>query len=387
MPDARPGILLVTRNFPPLRGGMERLNQRMLEGLARHGRVDLVGPAGCAAFAAAATQVRQAPAAPLWRFLPAALAAALQLARRHRPRLVLAGSGLAAPLAWLAARSVRARCAVYLHGLDLIVPNRAYQTFWLPFIRRCDIAIANSRNTARLAIERGVDPARLHVVHPGTDLPAPDPGARARFRDTHGLGERPLLLSVGRLTARKGLAEFVRDILPGVLAGQPDALLLVIGADATDALAAQAGSTRQRIIDAARGAGVEHALRLLPPCDDAALGAAYRAADLHVFPVRAVAGDVEGFGMVAVEAAAHGLPTVAFRVGGVADAVVDDVTGTLVAAADHAAFVRAVLDWLPRSRQAGTRGRCAEAARVFAWDRFDAQLQALLSKSSRAGKP
>jgi len=227
---------------------------------------------------------------------------------------------------------------------------------------------------------------RLDVVHPGTDLPAPDPDARRRFRAAHDLGGRPVLLSVGRLTQRKGLAEFVREVLPGVLAAQPEALLLVIGGDAIDALAAQAGSTRQRILDTAREAGVEHALRLLPPCDDAALAAAYRAADLHVFPGRAMPGDVEGFGMVAVEAAAHGLPTVAYRVGGVGDAVVEDATGTLVEARDHAAFVRAALDWLARSRHPGTRERCADAARAFAWDRFDAQLQALLPASARTGE-
>lgn len=369
-------VLLVTRNFPPLRGGMERLNQRLLAGLAESGPVQLVGPQGCAAHAPVRTDVAQVPASPLWRFFVAALPATLRMARRHRPRLVLAGSGLTAPLAWAAARMFGARSAVYLHGLDLIVPNRVYQSLWLPFIRRCDIAIANSRNTALLACERGVERHRLHVVFPGTDLPAPDPEARSRFRAAHDLGDRHLLLSVGRLTPRKGLAEFVADVLPSVLARHPDTLLLVIGHDAGDALTGATGvSQRQRILDAARNAGLQGALRLLPPCDDAALSDAYRAADVHVFPVMEVTGDVEGFGMVAIEAAAHGLPTVAYAAGGVEDAVAPGESGLLVPPGDATAFAAAVVAMLDAPP---SLARIAAHAQRFAWERFSGDMAAVL---------
>jgi phosphatidyl-myo-inositol dimannoside synthase len=373
MPESVNGVLLVTRNFPPLRGGMERLNQRMLAGLARRGHAALVGPRGCATHAPPGTPISQVAAAPLWRFLAGALPATWQMARRYRPRVVLAGSGLTAPFAWLGARLVGARSAVYLHGLDLVAPSRLYQLLWLPFIRHCDVAIANSSNTTRLAQVRGVLPGRLRIVHPGTDLPRPDPGARQRFRQVHGLAGRPVLLSVGRLTPRKGLAEFVREALPIILARHPDALLLVIGHDASDALATGRGaiSQRQRILETARLAGIEHAVRVLPPCDDATLSEAYRAADVHVFPLREVPGDVEGFGMVAVEAAAHGLPTVAHRAGGVEDAVVDGCSGLLVPAGDAAAFAGAVLAVLASPP---SEAQLLAHARRFAWHRFDREI-------------
>lgn len=373
MPEPENGVLLVTRNFPPLRGGMERLNQRMLAGLARHSHVALVGPRGCATHAPPGAAIAQVPAAPAWRFLAGALPATWRMARRCRPRVVLAGSGLTAPFAWMGARLVGARSAVYLHGLDLVVPSHTYQWLWLPFICRCDVAIVNSGNTSQLAQERGVLAGRIRVVHPGTDLPQPDPGARQRFRHLHGLDDRPVLLSVGRLTPRKGLAEFVRDTLPLILARCPDALLLVIGHDASDALATGAGaaSQRQRILDSAERAGIEHAVRMLPPCDDATLSDAYRAADVYVFPLHEVPGDVEGFGMVAVEAAAHGLPTVAHRAGGVEDAVAQGQSGLLVPAGDATAFadaVLAVLD-LPPSED-----KMHAHASQFAWDRFDREI-------------
>lgn len=376
MPDRERGALLVTRNFPPLRGGMERLNQRMLEGLASTMPVALVGPRGSREFAPAEAVVDEVPGAPLWKFIPAAMIAGLRQAFRGRPGVVLAGSGLTAPLAWLAARAIGARCAVYLHGLDIVVSNRVYHWCWLPAIRRCDLAIANSRNTARLAVAHGIEERRISVVNPGTDLPPPDPAARRRFRSQHQLDEVPLLLAVGRLTPRKGLVRFVSEVLPTVLAVRPDAVFVIIGADASDALVRNRHSEHARIVESARAAGVGHALRWLPHCDDVTLSAAYRAADVHVFPLLEMPGDIEGFGMVAIEAAAHGLPTVAYAVGGVGDAVAEGITGSLCAAGDTAAFGAEVVRWL--SASAEDRRQCERHAARFAWDRFDAELQAAL---------
>lgn len=373
----RAGALLVTRNFPPLRGGMERLNQRLLAALGGCGQVALVGPAGASRFAPAQADVLEVPASPLWRFFAAVFPAAIRMARRHRPAIVVAGSGLTAPFAWIAARLCGARSVVYLHGLDLVVPNRVYRMLWLPLIRRCDVAIANSRNTARLAIERGVAPGRLHVVNPGTDLPRLEPGAGQRFREQHGLLGRQVMLSVGRLTRRKGLRHFVGAVLPRVLERHPGAVLLVIGADADDALTADGSSEHASILARARAAGVEPAIRWLPPCDDATLSVAYQASDVHVFPVVDIPGDVEGFGMVAVEAAAHGLPTVAHAVGGVPDAVADGRSGTLVPPEDAKAFAEAVLHWLQVGGSA--RDACRAHGAAFGWDRFEAGVRSALS--------
>ena len=121
---------------------------------------------------------------------------------------------------------------------------------------------------------------------------------------------------------------------------------------------------------------VSWALRMVGSCDDAALAEAYQGADVHVFPVRHVDGDVEGFGMVAIEAAAHGLPTVAFRVGGVPDAVIDGSTGTLVEPGDYCIFARETLRWMEPS--IATRERCRSTARQFSWDRFNRQVGSAL---------
>ncbi|HVI25619.1 MAG TPA: glycosyltransferase family 4 protein [Xanthomonadaceae bacterium] len=362
----------MTRNLPPLLGGMEKLNHRLAAGLAEWAEVEVVGPVGCGASMRWARS-REVPASPLWKFVPAAATAALASVVRRRPHLVLAGSGLSAPLAKLAAGVARARSAVYLHGLDLIVDQPVYRAVWLPAIRRTDIAIVNSRNTRRLAIQAGVAEQRAHVVNPGTELPAPQPAARERFRRRFGLGDAPVLLSVGRLTARKGLAAFVACALPALRARYPDLVLAVIGNDAPDALHRVGGGSAE-LLSIAECAGVASAVRLLGACDDTTLQEAYAGADLHVFPVREVAGDVEGFGMVAIEAAAQGLATVAFDVGGVADAVTAD-SGALVAATDYEGLTAEILRWLGEGYD---RARCRAAAARFSWDRFDAEVKTLL---------
>ena len=379
MSDARPHVLVITRNLPPLLGGMERLNQRMIHSLVSDYNVGIIGPAGCGEYFRGDTvDVVEVPHRPLWRFILHSLVQGMRLARRKRPQIVIAGSGLTAPATRVAAAIAGARSVVYLHGLDLTVPNRLYRACWLPFVRRMDLALANSRNTARLAFEKGVAANRLQVLHPGTDLPAPDPVSGRNFRRDHGFGARPILLSVGRLTRRKGLAEFVKEALPAILSTHPQALLLVIGEEASNALNASADSERERIMESARKAGMADAVRILPHCDEAVLSAAFRAADVYVFPVLAVPGDVEGFGMVAIEAAAHGLPTVAFGVGGVPDAVIEGQSGSLVAERDYDGFASRIGYWLSLRDEPEVATRCVEAAAPFGWDVFGQQLRELL---------
>lgn len=381
-------ILHVTRNLPPLVGGMERLNWHIADGLSRHANVQVVGPIGSGAFKPAGVDVQEVPLRPLWRFLLVSAWRALRLARRQRPHLVLAGSGLTAPAAWLAARACGARAAVYVHGLDVAVRHPVYRMLWHPVLRRMDVVVANSRATACFARELGIHADRLRIVHPGVELPSvpQSPETLREFRERHGLGNARILLSIGRLTYRKGLREFVRNSLPSIVKEAPDVVLAVIGDAPTDALLAGVQS-RDSIQAVADAAGVGQHLRFLGVITDPReLACAYETADLHVFPVRELPGDPEGFGMVAIEAAAHGLPTVAFAVGGVVDAVQDGVSGRLVANADYPALVSAVVALLqpPTSRLRESARAFAEG---FAWPRFEDRLWAALLPDTRRPVP
>ena len=149
----RQTVLMVTRNMPPLRGGMERLNLQIAIELQKGFDLLVVGPRGCAASLPAAVTVVEADHRSLGRFLLTALGRAVRLAARRRPALVLAGSGVTAPLAFVAARLCGAQAAVYAHGLDLVAPHVAYRLGWLPFLRRMDRCIVNSRHMSFIEFE------------------------------------------------------------------------------------------------------------------------------------------------------------------------------------------------------------------------------------------
>ena len=377
-------MLLVTRNLPPLLGGMERLNWHMVEELAQFAQTEVVAPQDSLLPPDSGASLHGTPGRPLWRFLAAAGLRAAQRARRWRPHVVLAGSGLTAPLAWIAAQCCGARAAVYLHGLDIGLRHPVYSMLWLPFIRRMDIVIANSNATREMALGRGIASSRIRLLHPGVaaPVPLPPPGpSQAEFRLEHRLDAGPILLSVGRLTERKGLREFVRDVMPLIAARRPDVQLVVVGDTAGDALAARSQS-RQSIMGEAARHGLGARVHFIGAITDrAALGAAYRAAALHVFPVRQIEGDPEGFGMVAVEAAAQGLPTVAYSTGGVVDAVSEGVTGYLVPAHNAEAFALKTCDLLEAPLPSAPMQAFAA---TFAWPAFGGALRTILMPPSDA---
>lgn len=371
-----PGVvraLLVTRNFPPLVGGMERLNRHILAALARRGPVVLVGPQGSDAHATFAASVLEVPLRPLALFLVRAMVATIGAVLRPAPNIVVAGSGLTAPHAWVAARLSGARYAVYVHGLDLVVDDAIYQRIWLPIIRRADRIVANSRHTAQLAIARGVPSDRVRVISPGTDCSIGENVDAVQVRARYGLGDGPILLSVGRLTPRKGLVPFVDEVLPVVVARYPDVRLVIVGDDASDALRGGAGSERERILEAASSGGLASHVRLVGRLTDAELAAIYSCANLHVFPVVDLPGDIEGFGMVALEAAARGVPTVGYAVGGIPDAVESGVSGELVEAGDAAALARVIFSWLDVTRP-GSAAACRAFAMRNSWEAFEGRL-------------
>ena len=201
------------------------------------------------------------------------------------------------------------------------------------------------------------------------------------FRQQHGLGTRPLLLAVGRLTPRKGILEFVRDCLAGIASALPEVLLVVIGDEAPDALTGSGTGARHDIEALAVLHGVQRNLAFLGPCSDEDLSAAYAASSVCIFPVREQPGDVEGFGMVAIEAAAHGLPTVAFAIGGIPDAVSDGVSGRLIRSGDYAGFTDATLGYL-RGREEFNSAACRHFAAGFEWAKFGARLRSVLGDST-----
>nr|WP_256595769.1 glycosyltransferase family 4 protein [Pseudomonas sp. RW407] len=349
---------------------MERLNWHLIQELAKAAQVMTIGPSEAALLVPSNTIFNPVPLRPLWRFLSSAFRQALCISRRWRPHIIMAGSGLTAPIALLAARTCGAKAVAYVHGLDVTIQNPIYKTLWLPALRRMDRIIANSHSTAEFARLAGISEQRIGLVHPGVTVPAPPASTDQlqNFRAKHNLEGRDVLISVGRLTARKGLREFVQLALPLIVAERPDALLLIVGSTPNDALHAHT-QTAESIEEVARTAGVANNVRLIGQITNTdELLTAYQSAIAHIFPVRHIPNDTEGFGMVAIEAAANGVPTVAFATGGIIDAVAEGESGYLAPPEDYEFLAQLALRVIKSPGSMHTT--CLRHSVAFAWENF-----------------
>lgn len=374
----RPKVLLITRNLPPLVGGMERLNWHMADELSRYADVKIVGPGGAATITPKNTTVREAPLKPLPLFLLIAFCKALWLAWRWRPTHIIAGSGLTAPITWFISKLIGANSCVYLHGFDITAPSRVYQRFWAPVFRKIDSVIVNSTPTKQLALVAGVPEHNIHLIFPGASLPKACQPAVAinTFKKQQGLENKKILLSVGRLTTRKGLCEFIENSLPSIVNEEPSAVLLIVGETPKNSLGASIQTEGAIIAQAQKSKVSKHVKFLGVITDQTLLSTVYEASDVHVFPVRHIPKDPEGFGMVAIEAAAHGLPTVAFATGGVVDAVADGQSGYLIDANNYLGFSQFVVQLL---RHPLPSGPIKTFAKRFSWNNFGLSIRKALT--------
>ncbi|HKU37363.1 MAG TPA: glycosyltransferase family 4 protein, partial [Polyangiales bacterium] len=225
-----------------------------------------------------------------------------------------------------------------------------------------------SRRTAQLLAAAGVEPARIEIVHNGVDPERFKPADASALRAELSSGG-PVLLTVARLVTRKGI-DVVLRALPELLARHPAATYVILG-DGPDyarlaRLASELGVTRNvRFVTAAQRDLAEY----------------YNACDVFVMPAREEAGDIEGFGLVFLEAGACGKPVVGARAGGAVDAIVDQETGVLVPPDDPAELARALLGLLDDPRRCEQLGR-ASRARILAgctWQHAAAKLARRLS--------
>ena len=369
-------IMMISRNFPPLTGGMERLFHQLYLQLSGEHQTALLGPAGSDAFVRDDCDVRTTTVSPTPWFLLASLGKGLVLrpAGRH-PEMIIGGSGLVAPIVVLLAKMRRARSVLLLHGLDIVADSYLYQRLFVPFLKRADMLVCNSRNTARLALRAGADEQRITIVHPGVDMPQNSLSQNDAKRSL-GLAGKTVLLSIGRLIPRKGLPEYVARGFSEFAAQHTDAVLLIAGFEPSQALNRRSSSVLGKLQSAITDYNLEDRVRLLGQVDDRSSHALYSAADAFVFPLQETVGDVEGFGMVAVEAAARGTPTVAFDCGGVADAVAEGVSGFLVSPGDYQAFNGA----LERAIDGGLRDSSRQFASRFAWEKYGEQMRDVVTR-------
>ncbi|GAA0323857.1 glycosyltransferase [Kineococcus aurantiacus] len=354
--------LVVTNDFPPRTGGIESFVHAVVRRLPEVGGGRVVvhtarqrGDAATdAALAAAGISVVRDPS-PLMVPTPGITRRVQRTAREHGADRVWFGA--AAPLGLMAPALRRAgvrRTVATTHG---------HEVWWssLPGSREALRRIGEGNDTVtylgdwcRSRVERPLTPAarsRMRRLTPGVDVEVfrPDPAARARVRAELGLGDRPVVVCVSRVVARKGQDVLVRA-LPRIRSRVPGAALLVVGD----------GPHRAAVERLAERTGVREHVVLTGAVPWERAPAYYAAGDVFCMPTRTRLGGLEpeALGICYLEAAACGLPVVAGDSGGAPDAVLPGVNGTVVDGRDVGQVADRVADLL----QDGTRARAWGAA-------------------------
>lgn len=361
-------VLVVTPDFPPDVGGIQELMGSLVRNLPEaEVRVLALGQEGAEEYdRAAGFEVRRAASTEMDRRLAALVLNARSFveARRFRPDVILSGHIVASLGAIVLRRVLKVPFVQYVHADEFRVRPRLAAAA----VRSADATIAVSRYTRDMALAAGAEPARVRVIPPGIEVPpevdVPREGS-------------PTLVTVATLKFDRKGHDVIARALPLVRERVPEARWIVVGD----------GPLRGALEEAIAANGIGDAVELRGRVDDAERDRILERADVFCMPSRVPeGGDVggEGFGIVYLEAAARGVPSIAGDVAGARDAVVDGETGLLVDPTDHVAVAGAIAELLADPERARGMGVAARRfAEGHAWPLIAARVEEVLREVAR----
>ena len=258
------------------------------------------------------------------------------------------------------------RLGAIVHGLDVTDPNPAYQAAVRRLCELLDVVMPVSRATEEQLVLRGLPRDKVQVVPNAVDLKRFE-GAAAKHTESgpvqiKGAPMLPddafLLVTVGRQVRRKGFAWFIENVMPKL----PGRVVFWLAGD---------GPERENIEMAIQRTGLSNRVCCLGRISEEELVQLYRRGQLFVMPNIVVPGDMEGFGIVMLEAGACGLPTLAADLEGIRDVIEEGVNGWFAPTEDEAAFAARIQALLEDSAEVHAASeRAAEyVMKTFSWDK------------------
>ena len=371
-----PRVLLVTNDFPPRPGGIQSF---------LHGLVSRLPPDNVIVYTSRWRGWEEWDAAQPFHVVREDTSVLLPTrAVGRRAQSLLREHGC--DVAWFGAAAPLGLLADSLRGAGarrVVATTHGHEAGWamLPGARQLLRRIASSVDVltylgdytrTRLAGAVGeTNAAKLQRLTPGVDAHVFRPGLGGQLREELGLADRPVIVCVSRLMPRKGQDTLVR-VLPALQQELGDAALLLVGG----------GPYRSRLESMVAEAGLQSSVTFTGSVPWDSLPGYYGAGDVFAMPCRTRLGgtDVEGLGIVYLEASACGLPVIAGDSGGAPDAVLPGETGFVVDGHN----VDASTDWLIRllsdrdfAQRVGAAGR-AWVERAWTWDAAAATLSRAL---------
>jgi phosphatidylinositol alpha-1,6-mannosyltransferase len=360
-------LLFVSHSFPPVdaplsnMGGMQRVATELHAAL--EARDDIA--------------IRTLALRSSWRWVhvkavPFLVSLAARLDREaavHRADTILFTSmttALPLLIAGTALRRKGIRLAAIVHGLDVTDPNPLYQIAVRRLCGFLDVAMPVSRATGEELVARGLPRDRVQVVPNAVDLERFDGVAASRGEPGYPRiagapplrGDAFLLVTVGRQVRRKGFAWFIENVMPRL----PERVVFWLAGD---------GPERENIERTIERTGLQRRVCCLGKISENELVELYRRGQLFVMPNIVVSGDMEGFGIVMLEAGACGLPALAADLEGIRDVIEEGVNGWLAPSGNADAFVQRIESLLaePEALRAASASTADYVSSTFRWDR------------------
>jgi phosphatidylinositol alpha-1,6-mannosyltransferase len=277
--------------------------------------------------------------------------------RDYRADYVFSNSMGSEPLiTWLSARKNGMPFGLFSYGKELYpYKDLSISVDWKRWIirqialRGANVVFAISQFTRQLLVQLGVSPVKVFIVPPGirfeghfAEIATSEPAAKTAGNVS--------ILTVGRLIERKGV-DLVLKALPQVLAKFPNSNYIVVGD----------GPYRDELVNLVQDLDLQDHVSFIGNVSDDEKWQYYKSADLFVMPNRELPGeDVEGFGIVFLEANAFGLPVIGGRSGGAVDAVLDGQTGIIIDPLDVDSLASAMIELIGNpdlAKRLGRRGQ------------------------------
>lgn len=373
-------VLLITNDFPPRDGGIESY---LRDFCARLDPENLVVLASSRAPEEKLRAYDESLPYRVYRMCDSVLLPLPHVARRaaqiiRTERIDAVWFGAAAPLGLLADACRRAGAT------RIVATTHGHEVGWsmLPLTRHMlgcigkssDVVTYISRYTrGRFAAAFGPQTA-FERLPSGVDIKrfSPDPELGQEIRKRHGIGEsQPLIVCISRLVRRKGQDMLIRS-MPKVLERHPDTKLLIVGV----------GSLERELEKLAERLGVADQVIFAGKVSFEDLPAYYNAASVFAMPARTRGRglDVEGLGIVYLEAQACGVPVIAGNSGGAPETVIDGETGIVVDGSSERSVATGLVEILDNPERAaamGARGR-EHVVQSWTWEVMAARARRIL---------
>lgn len=349
-------ILFISRAYPPIIGGIEKQNYEICKALESKVEVNKI--------------VNRRGKKFLLPFLIVAFYKALRMHKHYD--IILLGDGVLAVLAFWLKYFSKVPVVCIVHGLDITYSNFIYRKLWLNiFFSKIDQFIAVGNETIKQAELRNINTDTFQFVPNGVDVSL----VQAQYSKTdleEFLGYNPpgpVLLTLGRLVERKGVSWFIQEVFP------------FLDSSITYLIAGE-GKNKEVIKAAIKASKVGDRIKMLGRISEEEKSMLLSTIDIFIQANIKVENDMEGFGLVVLEAGLFARPVVASKLEGLQDAITENKNGLLLESGNSEQYIDSITELLQDPIKFEAQGRYASeyVKSRFSWDKIADEYLAILEK-------